>query len=166
MELDNLAAYYPLVVGMAVGKGANTLHCLLEACAVDKVDREIGVGHEGALREVRVRVDEARHDELVAKIANFGIGANESIEILVLAARDDFVSLNGHTAFEGREAGSGEDGIASNDYLCFVHKCLLRRFWTMHESRRSAHAFARRVAPGAVRLVRLTGARLVRCLLP
>ena len=52
-----------------------------------------GSSHEGALREVRVRVDEARYDELVAIIANFGIGANEGIEILVFAARDDRISL-------------------------------------------------------------------------
>ena len=153
--MDDLAAYDPLVVGVAVGKCANALHRLLKARAVDEVDGKVGVGHEGALREVRVRVDEARHDELVVIIANFGIGANDGIEILVFATRDDCISPDGHAALEGRKARSGEDGVASNDYLCFVHKCLLRRFWTMHESRRSAHAFARGAAFRAAHLVRL-----------
>ena len=54
LELNDLAAHNPLVARMAFGKCLNTLHTLLEACAIDEIDGEIGIGHKGALGKMRM----------------------------------------------------------------------------------------------------------------
>ena len=115
LELNDLAAHNPLVARVAFGKCLNTLHALLEARAIDKIDGEIGIGHKGALCKMRMRIDDARHDELIAIVAHLGIGPDKSVKVLILAARNNPVTRDGNATLERGQSVTSEHSITFDD---------------------------------------------------
>ena len=126
LELDDLDAQDPLVVGVGVGEGHHALHALLKAGAVDQVDAEVGVGGHGTLGEMGVRVDEAGHHEGVAEVADLGVLADVGRKILVGTDGDDGVTADGDAAGKGAVGVAGEHVLALDDVRGFLHAGLLR----------------------------------------
>ena len=129
LELDNLAAQNPLVIGMVGRKRHDTFHRHLKTGAVDEVDGKIGVGHERALGKMRVRVDQTGHDELVAKVAHLGIGADKRCQVGIVTAGNNFIAPHGNAALKRLEPIAGKDGVALDNYISLVHVSLLRHLW-------------------------------------
>ena len=129
LELDNLAAQNPLVIGMVGRKRHDTFHRHLKTGAVDEVDGKIGVGHKRALGKMRVRVDQAGHDELVAKVAHLGIGTDKRCQVSIVTAGNDFIAPHGNAALKRLEPIAGKDGVALDNYISLVHVSLLRHLW-------------------------------------
>ena len=125
LELDDLHAQQPLVVGMRVGELLHALHHLLKAAAVDEVHRKIGIGHERALGKVRVRIDEAGSDELVAEVAHLGIGSDKGRQMQIVAARDDLAVAHRHASRKRERARAGKDSAGLDDEFRLFHMSLL-----------------------------------------
>ena len=129
LELDDLTANDPLVVRMRIGKRHDTFHRHLKTGAVDEVDGKIGVGHKRALGKMRVRVDQAGHDELVAKVAHLGIGTDKRCQVSIVTAGNDSFAPHGNAALKRLEPIAGKDGVALDNYISLVHVSLLRHLW-------------------------------------
>ena len=115
LELNDLAAQNPLIIGMGVRKRYNTLHRHLKTGAIDKVDGKIGVGHKRTLSKMRVRVNQARHNKLIAKVAHLSIGPDKSVEVLIFAARNNSVTRDSNAALERCQPVTSEHSIAFDD---------------------------------------------------
>ena len=113
---------------MGVRKRYNTLHRHLKTGAIDKVDGKIGVGHKRTLSKMRVRVNQARHNELVAKVAHLSIGADKRRQVGIVTAGNDLIATHGNAALKRFDPIAGKNGIALDYYISLLHVSLLRRF--------------------------------------
>lgn len=114
---------------MGVRKRHDTLHRHLKTGAIDKVDGKIGVGHKRTLSKMRVRVNQARHNELIAKVAHLSIGADKRRQVGIVTAGNDLIATHGNAALKRFEPIAGKNGVALDNYISLVHVSLLRHLW-------------------------------------
>lgn len=62
-----------------------------------------------------VRIDDARHDELIAIVAHLGIGPDKSVEVLIFAARNNSVTRDSNAALERCQPVTSEHSITFDD---------------------------------------------------